>query len=260
MTRVESDYGFGIPADRPAANGPGLDLVKVTEILVDAGIAEEEEAVVAFLRQTTARYQSAQARDEASATPSQVAAYAKRLEKAVAAIRPGANPAKMDAALSTRKDLEEQVQSRKRNADLSEAPWLTEKQKFNEEEIASLAAQGRGEETIIRAVMSPFEFADLQDRFEAFAQSVRTLADDVRATKAGSGPRLEAARQRALAGWFWTAFGESGWPIEFTDDGRVKAKTLMPELLRLVLQATGEDRATVTAILNDTRPQSRPNT
>ena len=106
--------------------------------------------------------------------------------------------------------------------------------------LAELHPQDKHEDTILRAVIDPFEFADLTCPIEEVVERVRAIQGEI---GKGSGPRPMHARQVELAKWFWQGFEENGWPTG-TSQG-----SLMAQLLRVVLMAVDEDRGTKQLLL-----------
>lgn len=106
--------------------------------------------------------------------------------------------------------------------------------------VANLDPKDDIEATILRAAISPFEYADRIGQVEAVVAAIEALQTE---TQDGSGPRLEHARQIRLAGRFWGAFKSNGWPLE------TSTNSLMNQLLMLVLDAAGEKRGTINRLL-----------
>lgn len=106
--------------------------------------------------------------------------------------------------------------------------------------LVQLHPQDEREDTILRAVIDPFQFADLIGPLDDVIERVRALQGDI---GKGSGPRTMHARQVELAKWFWQGFEEHGWPTA-TSQG-----SLMAQLLLVVLKAVGEGRGTKQLLL-----------
>lgn len=113
---------------------------------------------------------------------------------------------------------------------------------------AQLQPQDEVEGTVLRAAISPFDYADLTAKIGEVVDAVEAL--EVGEPKKGSGPRLMRQRQLRLAGRFWQEFVANGWRRE-TSEG-----SLMAQLLVSVLKAVGERRGSIKQLLEEAKPNT----
>lgn len=113
---------------------------------------------------------------------------------------------------------------------------------------AQLQPQDKIEGTILRAALSPFDYADRTDKIEEVVDAIGAL--EVGEPKKGSGPRLMHQRQLRLAGRFWQEFVANGWRTE-TSEG-----SLMAQLLLSVLKAVDERRGSIKQLLDEAKPNT----
>lgn len=108
--------------------------------------------------------------------------------------------------------------------------------------VAKLEPKDDTEATILRAAISPYEYADRVGQVEAVVAAVEALQTDI---QDGSGPRLEPVRQFQLARRFWIAFRSNRWPLQTSKN------SLMAQLIMFVLDAAGEKRTTIPRLLKE---------
>lgn len=201
-------------------------LEKVVRLKVAAArLDDQADSFVAFMLGVTADYQRAQARDEPIAGPGN--------ERTEVVVWPG----QINDFIARLKIAAEQLAFNK-GEPLSEA---TDRLKMQEIEG-----------TIIRATtVSPFAFEDARDVLD------RMISDLERRIESTGGPArrwkkwdVTHARQFNLARQFWRAFIVHGWHIKTSETG------LMHQLFKLVIEAAGEKRVTITRLLNSAKPDT----
>ncbi len=113
----------------------------------------------------------------------------------------------------------------------------------------ALKLTSEAEGTILRATsVSPFTYADVGETLVRLGDDLRAILKETGEPNKGGGQAVRHARQRDLAERFWQGFLANGWPTETSPN------SLMPQLLRLVLETAGDGRGTLKKLLNDTKP------
>jgi hypothetical protein len=117
--------------------------------------------------------------------------------------------------------------------------------------IIALKLTSEAEGTILRATsVSPFAYADAGETLTRLGHDLRAILKETGEPIKGGGQAVRYARQRDLAERFWRGFLADDWPVETSPN------SLMPQLLRLVLETAGEGRGTLKKLLNDTKPNT----
>lgn len=113
----------------------------------------------------------------------------------------------------------------------------------------SLRLTSEADATILRATsVSPFAYADLQETLDRLTHDLRAVLKETGDPAKGGGQAVRHARHRGLAERFWRVFEAKNWPTE------TSANSLMPQLLKHVLELVGEGRGTLTKLLKEAKP------